>query len=117
MHSELRQPKGQGSERLRFSVDRSNRLLASLLELDELCNRHITTFAYAPPVELDSRDFMKSFGREVAGSTMWTAYDGHVLNHKQRWSFSIAAGYRSGLDADAAAILAAILFTLIPHTR
>jgi hypothetical protein len=98
---------GFAVERPRFSAGRFNRRLARLSELDELCDRHTPPLANATSVKLDACDFMESFGRKVTRSTMWTADDGHFLNHKQRRSLSVAAGYRSLLVADAAAILAA----------
>ena len=50
--------------------------MARLFGQDEFRNRHAAPFTHAPPVEFDSRDLMKSFGREIAGSAMWAANDG-----------------------------------------
>ena len=94
---------------------RSIALLASLL--DELCDSYVSTFAHAPPVELDSRDFMKSLGGQVADSAMRAANNWHFLNYKQRRTFPIAACQLSNLNPDAATIFAAFLFTVILHTQ
>lgn len=83
--------------------------------LNEFRDRYVATFAHTPPVELDSRDFMKSFGGEVAGSAMWAANDWHFLNNKQCRASSIATRYRSNLNAGAATVFATGLFTVIPH--
>ena len=87
------------------------------LGLDELRDGNVATFAHAPPVDLDSRDFMESFGGEVAGSAMWAANNWHFLNYKQCRASSVATRHQSNLNTSAATVFAACLFTVIPHIQ
>ena len=94
---------------------RSIALLASLL--DELCDSYVSTFAHAPPVELDSRDFVERLCHEIAGSAMCAANDWYFLNNKERRAFPIAPRHLSNLNASAATVFAAFVFTAIPHIQ
>ena len=92
-------------------------MLASLFELDELRDRNVAAFAHAPPVDLDSRDFMKSFGGEVACAAVWTANNWNFLNYKQCRASSIATRYLSNLNTSTATVFTACLFTVIRHIQ
>ena len=92
-------------------------LLASFLGRDELRDGHTATFAHTAPVELDSRDFMKSFGCEVAGPAMWATSDGHLFDHEQRRASSIAAGYWPNLNTSAITVFTVSLSAVIPHIQ
>ena len=105
------------AERPRFSAVRSSRLLASLLGRDELRDGHGATFTHAAPVELDSRDFMKSFSCEVAGSAMWATNDGYLFDHEQRRAPSIAASDWPNLNASATTVFTMSLPAVIPHIQ
>jgi hypothetical protein len=68
-------------------------------------------------MELDSRDFVERVCREIASSAMWTANDGYFLNNKERRAFPIATRHLPNLNASAAAVFAAFLFTVVPHMQ
>ena len=92
-------------------------MLASLFGLDELRDRHVAALTHTAPVDLDSRDFMKSFRCEVAGSAMRAAKDGYSLNLEQGRASSIATGYRSNLNTGTATVFATCLLPVIPHIQ
>jgi hypothetical protein len=100
-----------------FSCAPFFQVLASLSGRNELRDCYGATFTHAAPVELDSRDFMKSVGREVTGAAMWATNDRHPLDYEQSGATSIAAGYWPNLNASAPTIFTEILPPVILHRQ
>jgi hypothetical protein len=90
-------------------------LLAGFFRRDELRHGYAATFAHAAPVELNSREFTKSFGCEITGAAMWATDNRYFFNYEQRCASSIATGYWPNLNATATTVFTGNLPAVIPH--
>lgn len=92
-------------------------LLTRFFRSHELCDGYAATPTHAPSVKFDSSDFMQSLGSEVTCSAVRATQNWNFFDDEQRCTFSVTAGYFPNLEPGFAAVLAAILFAVIPHIQ